>query len=181
MSENASGYAVDVVAVLDSNLNQLFPNARPVKANVREVAKPMDHPLETGAKTVDHIVFQPDEVELACILSGAEYTQVYHQIKAVYLRADLVTIQTRVDSYTNMLIYGIPHEETPEQTDIITLIIQTRNTRFATALFRATEPAAKVKPAAKKNASTVERGEQRPTETPEPRKGSILSKAGVFK
>lgn len=172
-----SSAAVDVVAVLDADLNQLFPEARPIKATVREEAKAMEHPLETGSVVVDHRILLPVEIELTCVLSSAEYADVFQRVKTVYRDGSLCTVQTRVDSYDSMLIVGMPHEEAPEMQDGVTLILQLRHVLFVDAQFRDL-PRSKVAPRNPKNSNTAQRGEQRPAETPEPRKGSILSRMG---
>lgn len=173
-----SSAAVDVVAVLDADLNQLFPDARPVKATIKEESKAMEHPLETGALTVDHRVLLPTEIELQCLLTREEYAETFQRVKDVYLAADLCTVQTRVDSYDNMLILAMPHEESADVLDGVTLIVQMRHVMFVTAEFR---DLPKVKPANLKNSKTVQRGEQRPAETTDPKKGSILSRMGLVK
>ena len=176
-TQTSSG-AVDVVAVLDADLNQLFPEARPIKATVKEEAKAMEHPLETGAMTVDHRVLLPIEIELQCLLTREEYAETFQREKDVYLAADLCTVQTRVDSYDDMLIIAMPHEESSDMQDGVTLIVQLRHVLFVTAEFR---DLPKVKPTNPKNSATKQRGEQRPAETTEPRKGSILSRMGLVK
>lgn len=153
---------IDVIAVLDSDLVQLFPEARPVRASVREDAKLMEHPLETGAVTVDHKVTQPAELELTCILNDAEYAATFLQIKDRFLKGELCTIQTRVEIYENMLIQGIPHEEDADMQDAVIMVV-----RFKEVLIVQTQVRASTK--------TTKRGEQRPKETPEPRRTSTLS------
>lgn len=172
--------AVDVVAVLDADLNQLFPDARAIKATVREEAKAMEHPLETGATVVDHRILLPVEIELACVLSREGYAETFQRVKDTYLAGDLCTVQTRVGSYDSMLIIGMPHEETADMLDGVSLILQLRHVMFVSAQFRDL-PRTRVAPRNPKNSSTTQRGEQRPAETPEPRKGSILSRMGVFR
>lgn len=171
--------ALDVVAVLDANLNQVFPEARPIKGSIREVSKVMEHPLETGATVVDHRVITPVEIELACVLSTLEFANVYQQIRDIYLRGDTLTVQTRTGSYDNMIIMGMPHEEAPEMIDGVTQIISLREVKYVRPEF--TERKIPVTPANPKNSKTVNRGEQRPTEPPAERKSSILGKMGLLK
>jgi len=171
--------AVDVLAVLDADLNQVFPDVRPIKATVKEESKPMEHPLETGALVTDHRIILPTDIELSTVVASEDYREVYRQVKDIYLRGDLLTVQTRTDSYPSMLIATMPHEETGDMQDGVTLIITLREAKFVTAEFK--DMAIPPKMAAKKNTSTVKRGEQRPTETPEPKKSSFLSKLGLLK
>jgi hypothetical protein len=175
----SSSSAVDVVAVLDKDLNQLFPGVRALKATIKEESKPMEHPLETGALVTDHRIILPVEIELSAMVTAEDYREVFHQVKDVFLRGDLVTVQTRTDSYTSMLLAAMPHEESGDIQDGITLAITLKEARFVSAVFE--DMKIPPKPAAKKNSNTVKKGEQRPTETPEPKKGSFLSKLGILK
>jgi len=166
--------AVDVVAVLDSDLNQVFELARPVKALVKEESKAMDHPLETGATIIDHRIILPVEIELSFVLNSEEFAEVYQQVRTFFLNAELFTIQTRTGSYPSMLIAGMPHDETPDMADATTLAVSFKEAQFVEPEFsdlKVAQPAA---------SNTVKRGEQQPkTSTQEPRKGSILS--GIFR
>lgn len=175
-----SSGAIDVVAVLDQDLNQVFPDVRALKAQVKEESKPMEHPLETGALVTDHRVILPVEIELSALVVVEDYREVYRQVKDIYLRGDLLTVQTRTDSYPSMLIASIPHEENGDMQDGITIAVSLREAKFVSAVFEDMK-VPPPKPAAAKNSNTSKRGEQRPTETPEPRKGSYLSKMGLLK
>ena len=166
--------SVDVVAVLDSDLNQLFQLARPIKAVVVEDSKAMEHPVEDGSTITDHRVILPVEIELSFILASEEYRDVYQQIRELFYRADLLTVQTRTGSYPNMLITKMPHEETTDLADGTTLAMTLRETIIVEAQFSD----AKVRRAP--DSKTVPRGEQQPkTSAQESRKGSILS--GIFR
>lgn len=149
---------VDVVGVFDSDFNQLFADGRPIKANVLEQSKVMDHPLETGATISDHRVILPVEIELTMILgSRGEYRDTYNEIKALFSQVDTLVVQTRTGTYANMIIEKMPHDETPDVFDAIPLVVKLREVQFVTAQFQALPPKAVAK---KRNASTVKRGEQ---------------------
>lgn len=167
--------AVDVVCVLNEALQQVFTQARPIKATVKEDSKAMEHPLETGATIVDHRVILPTTIELSMLLTSDDYPAVYGQIKDLFTRAELLTVQTRVGSYTSMLIEKIPHEETTDIQDGVPLAMTLKEARFVTAQFSA------LKVATPRDSNTVKRGEQQPKATPPaaPRGGSILS--GIFR
>lgn len=168
----------DVVAVLDKDLVQVFPFARPIKATVREDAKLMEHPLETGASVVDHRIFLPTEIELSMLLTSEEYADVYQQIKQIWKRGDILSVQSRTDSYDSMVISAIPHEESADMLDGVTQAVMLKEVKFVDITF--TERKIPVN-SAPKNTKTKDRGEQRPQETPEPKKSSFLSKLGIIK
>jgi hypothetical protein len=167
--------AVDVVGVFDAQFNQVFSNARPMKAMVMEQAKAMEHPVETGVTITDHRIILPTEIELSVLLSNTtsneEYRSLYQQIKQLWINATLLTVQTRTDSYANMLITGMPHDETADMFDAIAVGIKLKEALFVQARF-GTLPPTSVKN--KSNASTVDRGEQQTTTSTSTEDPSLL-------
>lgn len=158
--QGPSSRAVDVVGLFDEGFKQLAAGARPLKAEVREEARLMDHPLESGATITDHRVIQPIEINLVMLLLNP--ADDYAQLKAIYLAGDLVTVQTRTGSYPNMLIAALPHEETIEAYDRAPLTLGLRQVVLVEAQFQAL-PARQVEQP--RNASTSKRGQK--TTSPE--------------
>lgn len=165
--------AQDVVAVLDANFAQVFEKARAIKATILRASKAMEHPLETGATVTDHRIILPVSVELSMILSSADYRAVYQQVRDLFTKGSLLTVQTRVDSFPSMLIEKMPHDETPELFDGVALALTLKEAQFVQPQFSA------LKVARPKDTSTAKRGQQQPTEAPAARKQSVLS--GFFK
>lgn len=157
--------SADVVAVFDKNFNQVFVNARPIKAMISEQAKVMEHPIETGAVITDHRIIQPVEIELSLILIASDYRNVYQQIKQLYRAGEILTVQTRTDTYQNMLIQKLPHDEDPEMFDVVALALGLKEAQFVTAQF-GTLPASKVRDAT--DASTTQKGQQTTKTDPNP-------------
>lgn len=161
----------DVVCILDASLAQLFETARPIKATVKEESKPMEHPLESGATITDHRVIQPVEIELSMVLASADYKDTYRKIRDLFTRGDLLTVQTRTDSYPNMLLAAMPHEETPDAFDAVNLALSLKEALFVQAQF------SDLKVRNAKDSRTVNRGEQQGQTSK--KQSSILS--GLFK
>ena len=116
-------FNVDVVQVLEQDsMTQVFSGARPVKATVRETARVMDYPVETGATLSDHRISNPTEIELICIIPAAQYTTAYPAIRNAWLNATLLSVQTRLGTYKNMIVADLPHEEEP---DMFNAVLQT--------------------------------------------------------
>lgn len=166
--------AQDVVAVLAADFSQVFRDARAIKASVGRTSKAMEHPLETGATIIDHRIINPNTVDLSMVIARANYKAVYQQIENLFRRGELLTVQTRVSSFSNMLIEKMPHEETAEVFDGITIALGLKEARLVQAQFSALPPAKVARP---KDSDTAKRGQQQPTESE--RKGSVLS--GFFK
>lgn len=124
--------AQDVVAVFDNNFYQLFPDARSMKATVKEPSKLMSHPTETGVTITDHRVIEPIEIELSVVLLPDTYVQTYYEIKAARDANTTLSVQTNTSLYSSMLIQDMPHEEDPEHFDTITMIIKFIEVIFVT-------------------------------------------------
>lgn len=161
----------DVVCVLDASLTQVFEAARAVKATVTRDSKSMEHPLETGATVTDHRVILPTEIELSLVLSSADYKGVYRQIANLFTKGDLLTVQTRADTYRNMVIQKIPHEENPDVFDALNLAMTLKEVLYVDAQF------SDLKVSRPRDSKTKHRGEQQPKDTGGTAKqSSILSR-----
>jgi Dit-like tail protein len=180
--DEENSYAVDVVGVFDSDFNQIFPEARPIKASVREAAKVMEHPVEDGSTITDHRVIEPTEIELTVLLTNEEFRDTYNKIRTYFRQTETLIVQTYTGSYPDMIIEAMPHDESGGDVGMIPIALKLREVLLVTAQFQALPPAA-VAPGAngagKRNASTVKRGEQTgktetPTQTGGEKKSSTL-------
>lgn len=143
----------DVVAVYDQNFKQIFRGARPVKVTVKEEAKLMEHPVETGATITDHRIILPIEIEFSMLLQAQDYIDVYREIRQYYLNATLLKVQTKSSVYENQLIASMPHEEDPSQFNTLVLALKFKQVQFTT-------PQNGIAPRHSKDSNKVERGTQ---------------------
>ena len=150
--------AVDYVAVFTQDFTQLFTQARAIKATVKEQAKVMEHPVETGAIITDHRIILPVEIELSLILGSADYQSVYKAIRQYYLSSTLVVVQTRAGIYENQMIQSMPHEEDPAMYNVLSIALSLKQVQFVTAQFG-------IVPRAASNTTTTDRGTQQGTPT----------------
>lgn len=148
----------DVVAVLNG-FDQVFRDARPMKASVKEDAKLMEHPVEDGSVITDHMVLQPVEIELTMTLTPETYQETFWEIKDLFHAGTLLTVLTKADTYANMLIQGVPHDEVPEIFDTFTLFVKLKETTIVRAEF-----AAVYKAKSPAQAKTEDKGEAQPKE-----------------
>lgn len=160
MSDPGLSAAQDVVGVFDEDFNQLFVMARPLRALVRDGSKLMKHPIETGGTIVDHRVFEPIGIELSMILSPAEFQNTYQEIKSAYTGNSKLIVQTRVDTYADMVILEIPHDETGEMADTIAMGLKLEQAIFVDPQY-AQLPPSKVKKSS--NSSTAKTGQKQGT------------------
>ena len=121
----------DAVGVFTKDFNQVFPNARPLKATIKETSKLMEHPLETGATTTDHRIINPTEIEFSLLLNSIDYRSVYQQIKQLRDSATLLTVVTWAGRYDNQLISDFPHEEDPAMYEVLSVALKTKEVLFA--------------------------------------------------
>lgn len=146
----------DVVGVFDaSTFQQLFVNARPMKATIRETSKVMEHPAETGVILSDHHIINQVEIDLAVMISQEFYSSAYQQLRAAFFASTLLSVQTRAAVYPNMIIADLPHEETADIYDAITVGVHLKQVLFVPA----PQTYAPVNPL---NNSTVQNGLQSP-------------------
>lgn len=162
--------AADVTAILDADLVQVFERARMIRAEVLPESKVMEHPLEDGASVVDHRIILPVVINLSMVLASQDYAAVYNQIRDFFLRAELLTVQTRIGSFSNMLIEKMPHDENADIVDGVLLAVTLKEAQFAEAQF------VQLKVARPRDSNTVKRGEQQPQTSPPQRGGSVLSR-----
>lgn len=119
-----------------ASIGQLFTNARPLKATIRETSKVMEHPVETGATLSDHHIINPIEIDVSLVVTNsssglissliggsvaANYAITYSQIRQAFIRATPLAVKTRVGVYSNMIIADMPHEENADMFDVITI------------------------------------------------------------
>lgn len=159
-------FATDTVAIFTQDYEQIFKNARAIKAIVKEESKVMEHPVESGATIVDHRIIMPVEIELSLILTRADYKNTYHQLRDYYYNATLMIIQTRSGIYQNQLIQSMPHEEDPTQYDVLTLSLNLKQVIFVTAQYGTT-------PKNASNTNTADRGTQQGTPANTSQTGSV--------
>lgn len=159
---------IDVVAVLASDFTQVFERARAIKLTMGVGSKAMEHPLETGATITDHRIILPATAELSLLLASEDYRDTYQQIRDLFKRGELLTVQTRVDSFPSMLIEKMPHEETADMFDGVAVALSLKEALFVQpqfSTFKVRQP---------RDSTTTPRGQQQPTESPAPRRSSVL-------
>lgn len=163
--------AVDVVGVYDVDYTQLFPAGRPIKATVKETSTFFKHPLEDSTTRTDHIIFNPIEIGLSVILSGDEYRNTYHLIKQVFRNQTALIVQTKTDTYQNMYIQGMPHDEAADSYDAVIMQLQIAETQLASATIT-------FLPSNSNDSNTADRGQQEPKNpsADQKSKGTLLSR-----
>ena len=125
IDQSVPNASIDTIAVFNG-FTQVFQNARPLRDEVMPRAKLMDHPLETGQIVSDYKITFPVEISIIFIIPIAYYRDTYQEMWGLWQQSTILTIQTRVASYGNMIISEQPHEETPEIFDAVKLMLKFR-------------------------------------------------------
>lgn len=152
------GSFADVVALYDSNFNQILSNARPLKASIKRDVKEMVHPLESGEQVIDHRIINAVEIEFGMILPSSNAHETYQQILQYFLNSVEIIVQTRADTYPNQFMISMPHEENTDYYDSYYLVLKTKQILYATSTIVTT-------PKNPNNRNTVSKGTVQ-TETP---------------
>jgi hypothetical protein len=155
-----SNFTFDVVAIVDPDTGeQLFTAAESMKANIGPMSKIMDHPLEDGSPVSDYKIILPISIELGLLLPANDFDSTYSQIYDSFIASDFLTVRTNADTYENMVIEGLPHDETPDMYGMLAISLRLREVQLITVQYQALPPKQVEQPT---DASTVDRGEQQP-------------------
>ena len=100
------------VMVLDADVfGILFHSASPMRVSVRQGKRATKFQVETGEVRNDHIIDLPTEIVVDFLMSGNEARTQFANLVTKYEAKEPVIIQTRLTSYSNMLIESIDREE----------------------------------------------------------------------
>lgn len=136
---------------------QMFADARPLKATVRETSKVMEHPAETGVMLGDHHVINPVEIDIPLVVKAPLYAATYTQIRQAFVAATLLSVKTRVGTYPNMIVADMPHEEDADMYDAITIGLHLKQVQYVT---QDGSPAQSFQPLAPADSNTIASGLQ---------------------
>jgi len=114
-----------------ASIGQLFINARPMKATIRETSKVMEHPAEIGITLTDHHIINPVEIDIPLIVSSEFYAATFSQIRQNFIGATPLAVKTRVGVYSDMIIADMPHEEDSDKFDVITINLHLKQVIYA--------------------------------------------------
>lgn len=112
-----------VVAILDENGNQIFATIGLLSLSAKPSNKYAEHPLEDGTIISDHKIVQQQRVNVKAVLNPEDYVDVYKQLKKADENNTAFTIQTRVDTITNMYLESYPRDESAKVYGTIALTI----------------------------------------------------------
>jgi hypothetical protein len=162
-NQGTSSYAVDVVRITDEAGNQLFTQARAMRAAVNRSSSLCEHPLETGNTIADYKVIKPNISQLTMFIPADAYGSVYKEIEQAYTDSASLIVQTRASSFANMVITDMPHDEAPDLGDSVAVSLTLKEVVWFTSSVEtmpAKEVSASKKTGAKSDADTVKQGQK---------------------
>lgn len=117
-----------VTAILDSGGNQIFETVGILGVTAASSVAYPQHTLENGVNITDHRIRLQDRVTLSCVLDPDDYIEVYRRVKKAFNESAAFIIQTKVETYTNLYIENLPHDEDAKNT--VTLNLEFLEQRF---------------------------------------------------
>lgn len=112
------------VYILDNDtLQELWAGSDIMSLSISETSKATRYAVEDGTSRNDHVIQNPVEITMNIVLTG-EVARLFQLLKQTYLERNLVTIQTKTDVYTNMLVEEIPHDQDAGMTDGVTVSVR---------------------------------------------------------
>lgn len=175
------------VQILDNNtFDVLFYDINPMRLSVVDEKRATRFKVEDGSERSDHVVKNAVEINIELIVSGDNARQQYQAIRQAYLDDTLVIVQSKMQTYENMLIEAFPHEETDQMYDGAIIPLRLIEWRTVEAEYGdlLQEELSQEQVANPSQSSTVDRGTQtgqtveQGSETE--RQGSVLSGWGLI-
>lgn len=172
---------IDVIAILDyENYEQLFDGAHVMGLDIIDEKRITNFQVEDGSNRSDHVVTLPVQASVTFQITD-EARVTFDRLRQAYQDNRLLIVQSRVASYSPMLIESMPHSETTANIMGLTISARLKEWRTVQPVYGDMPIGTTRNPA---QSSTVNRGQQQTTNADgeagesAKRKGSILS--GVF-
>lgn len=162
---------INRVEILDNEtLQPIWVGSDIMDVSVKETSTPTKYAVEDGTNRNDHIIYNPTEIGMRFTLAG-DVSQLFNAIKQTYTERALVTVQTRTEVYADMIVTGIPQEQSGAAMDAVMLDISLSEWREVVPEYGELTQARVAKP---EQSSTVKRGSQATSETPDAKQESVM-------
>lgn len=162
------------VMILDGEtFEQLFVSASPMRLSAVESRKPTKFQVETGETRSDHVVVNANEIVIYLNLMTDDARDQYGLLRDAAAENRLVTVQTKMSSFDNMMIELITLDESNSNLSGAAVPIRLTEWREIQPEYGELKQEQVAKP---EQSSTVKRGKQAGTQaSPEQEsKGSVL-------
>jgi len=163
------------VQILDAeSFGVVFSSAHPMHVSVSEDKKMTEFTIESGEQRSDHVIDKATEIKIMFMLVDANSRNQFENMRQIFKENKLVTIQTRMTTYSNFLIESFPHDETADMSVGATLEVRFKEWKEVQPEYGELQ---QKEVATKPQASTQQRGRQTGATVQEEqkKKGSLLS------
>lgn len=147
------------IQILNESGEIILKNAVNIGVSVSPSKTFAKHTLENKTVIVDDQFDNPTTLTLKVILKADDYINTYKDIKQRYSNVELFIIQTKVDTYKNMYLESIPHEENPQMFNTIAM-----NLAFTEQLIKGADVTKITQASSQSDVSTVKAGTKSKTD-----------------
>jgi hypothetical protein len=159
----------------------IFSAAYPMRVSVTDTKTATQFQVENGETRSDHVVDNAIEITVDFILIGDDARNQFDNIHQAYKNNTLLSIQTKMKTYDNMLIVGVPHDETFTVYDGASMPVQFQEWREIQPEYGELQQKQVAKP---EQSSTAARGKQTGIDAPpatQEKTSSVLGSWGLLK
>lgn len=154
------------IQILDNDTGEVISTSiNPLNVSVNESKTTTKFTVENGETRNDHIVDNAIEIQVEFLVVGETAGNVVADLRSRFRNNDLFTVQTRMNSYPDMLIESFPHDESQYIADGCYLNLTFTEWRETTPEYGELKQESVKDP---EHSSTVKRGTQRGKEASEP-------------
>ena len=128
------------VAILDDRGRVILSDLVPISVGVSRGSNKFTHPLETNASRADGKIITPVQIEYSGIIQAQDYQSTYNEIERIFIDSTTLRVRTRSRTFQNMIITSMPHEESADIFDALSIILILEETQIARTITPATNP-----------------------------------------
>lgn len=166
---------VDVqnIAVYDQDRNQqILTTLQFLDGSVTDDKKLMEHPREDGTMIIDHIISEPIQVSLQCLIADDDSSGL-EQLQDIYRKCTPVIIKVKNELHDNLVMASKPMKANSDHYNYTVYDLNFKEIQVAQTLYvKMSVPQVKQKA----NASKINTGHKQPNLEPEKKYNSILDR-----
>lgn len=125
-----STYAQDIVYLGDEDGQQILETARIRRVGITIKSEIFEHPLETGNKIADFAIIRPVTLQVFALIPAEDTMTLYTQLRDMQRNGTRLSLFTRADAYDDLIIEELPHEESPEVGDCLSINLLLREVQW---------------------------------------------------
>lgn len=134
---NTFGYILKnkAVALYEEGRQEILEDCSILSCSINQRSRLMEHPVESGAKIVDHKVLDPVQVRLQVALPETYFENEYQKILTLYKKSTLISLQTKAQIYDNLVVQSLPHDERVDTMNRLIFNLELREVQIVEPVF----------------------------------------------